>query len=153
MRQTAEELDPELQGPAKRVIEANLDWVAAEGEKIQAHERNDEEGAAEARRKQQRLEREIQTFELMKGMHDAAKATAATLAEIRSARELADKQQTKQADFNKAMTIVAIILAAGSFGMPFVQQYVWKDPPPKPAVVVIQESDLTIPPLLRRLGP
>lgn len=153
MRETAAELDPELQGPAWRVIEANLDYAALEGERLEALARNDQEGVANARRKQQRLLREIQTFELMKGMHDAAKATAGTLEEIRSARESADTQQAKQAGFNKAMTIVAIILAAGSVGMPFVEEFHWKDPPPKPSVVVVQGSDLTVPPLLRSIGP
>lgn len=153
MRETAKELDPELQGPARRVIEANLDWVAAEGDRLQALAINDQEGVAKARRTQQRLEREIQTFELMKGMHEATKATSQTLEEIKGAREQADIQQGKQNTFNKRMTFAAILLAAGSVVMPFVEEFYWKDPPPKPSVVVVQESDLTVPPLLRNVGP
>lgn len=104
MEQAVEELDPELQEPARRVVEASLDYAEADKELREALERNDAAAAAEARRKQERIYREIQTFEMMKGMHDAMKQTAATLGEIKAARVLANREQASQATFNKKMT-------------------------------------------------
>lgn len=134
MDQAADQLDPELQEPARRVVEASFDWAEADEEARLALERKDPVAVAEARRKQARIEREIQSFELMKGMHDAVKQSAATLAEIKSARELANREQASQATFNKRMTLVAILVAAGSLiaavVMPFVEHTVYTDQVP-----------------------
>lgn len=131
MERATEELDPELQEPARRVVEANFEYIEAEREAREALESGDTVAHAAAVRKLERIDREIQTFELMKGMHDAMKQSAGTLAEIKSARELADREQASQATFNKRMALVAIIVAAGSLGaavvMPFVEHWVFPD--------------------------
>lgn len=140
MEQATEELDPELQEPAKRVVQANLEYIEAENEAREALERGDSVAHAAALRKLERIDREIQTFELMKGMHEAMKQSAGTLEEIKAARELAGLEQASQATFNKKMTRVALIVAGGSLGvaliMPFVEHIFLKDPE---TVVVVQQ--------------
>lgn len=150
----AKALDPELQDPAMRVVDVNTEWLRVEEKNLDATSQDDGQ-AAEARELRERAQREIASFKLLQGMHDATKSSAKALEEITAARKLADKQQSAQTTFNKRMTWSAVFIALGSLlaslVMPAVQEFVWPDPPPE--VVVIKESDLTVPPLLRRLGP
>lgn len=152
MRRLSEGVDPKYRPQAARMVEANDEWIKAQEKKDVARELKDEKAAEKQQRKQDRLNREIQTFELFQSIKESSEGTTAILGEISAARVSADIERGKQASVNRLMTIIALILAAGSFGMPFVEEFVWKDPPPKPEVVLIQESDLTVPPLLRRLG-
>lgn len=153
MREQTGDLEAGQQAKARRAVEANEEWIEAEDKKRKALAEGDLDTVAVEMQTQQVIDRELDMFELMQSIQVSTAASAVTLGEIKAARESADQEQTKQAGFNKVMAIVALILAAGSFGIPFVQEFVWKDPPPKPEVVVIQEADLTAPPLLRRLGP
>ncbi|MEY9775592.1 hypothetical protein [Arthrobacter sp. MW3 TE3886] len=152
MRKMTQGLDPELQVQALRIVEANEEWIQAQDKKLDALERKDEKAAAKEQKEQERLEREIQSFQLLKGMHDAAKATAKALEEIRKARRLADRQQGQQATFNKKMAWVALFVAMGSFiasvGMPLADHAFFNDPP---KVAVVDYWELTVPPLLRNL--
>lgn len=156
MREEVGQLDAELHGPALRAVDANVEWLEAEKKKLEALEEQDAEAAAEAERTKEQREREIESFQLLKGMHDATKSSAAALGEIKAARIQADSQQADQAKFNKRMAWTALIVAGGSLLasviMPVIQETLWEDPPAKPEVVLIQESDLTVPPLLRRVG-
>ncbi|MFD0044776.1 hypothetical protein ACFVGV_06250 [Pseudarthrobacter scleromae] len=152
MQAEAEALDPELQDPAMRVVDANAEWLQAEERKLEAASQHDGE-PPEARDLEERAQREIATFKLLQGMHDATKSSATALEEITAARKLADQQRADQTTFNKRMTWSAVFIALGSLlasmVMPIVEEFAWPDPPP-PNVVVITESELTVPPLLRR---
>lgn len=140
MREQTGDLDAGQQAKARRAVEANEEWIQAEENKREALATGDLETVAAEVQAQQVIDRELDMFELMQSIQGSTAASAVTLGEIQAARRLADKEQTKQAGVNKAMAAVALILAAGSFLMPFVEQFVWKDPPPKQDVIIVQSQ-------------
>lgn len=135
MRRESESLDPELRGRAQQIVETNLEWIEAAEKRQKALAAGDVEAADKEKLKQERFQRDIETFELFKGILVSTRATAETLEEIRKAREQADRQQRAQANFNRRMAVVAVLLALGSLlaavVMPFVDHAVFpRDPSP-----------------------
>lgn len=153
MREQTGDLEAGQRAKAERAVEANEEWIEAAEKRRRALAEGDLDTVAAEKQVQQVIDRELDMLELMQSIQASTAASAATLGALREAKRSADQKQDKQDGFNKAMAIVALVLAFGSFGMPFVQEYVWKDPPPKQNFVVVLGSDLTVPPLLRRLGP
>lgn len=158
MRRQTGQLDAVLQPRASRAIEANREWIAAEEQKKKALAEGNSQAAAQQELIQQSIERELETFEMWQSIKASTAATAKTLSENQAARIEAEKEHKRQATFNKWMTITAIFLAVGSMGtgivMPLLENFVWKkpsDPGPTQEIVVIRESDLVVPPLLRRI--
>jgi hypothetical protein len=158
MRRQTGQLDAVLQPRANRAVEANREWIAADKQKRKALAAGNSQVAAQQELTQQGIERELETFEMWQSIKASTAATAKTLSENQADRIEAEKEHKRQAKFNKLMTITAIVLAVGSMGtgivMPVLENFVWKktsDPAPTPEVVVIRESDLVVPPLLRRI--
>jgi hypothetical protein len=171
MRREFSVLGLNMQPKARRAIQANEEWIQADAKERAALAQGDETTAAEQEQTKAKIDQELTLIDVMlavsastaamaKSTTEMAKSTAASaqsLAEMESARKLAEKDHQRQTLFNNIMALFGILLALGSIGvgiaMPFVE-HAHINPPqptPSPSVIVIERSDLTVPPLLRRI--